>query len=286
MPTVASLVREGGAILGRAGVPSAALDAEVLLGHVLGEERQRLHLDPRRSVPADLETRYRALLARRARREPLQYLTGVQEFWSLRFRVTPAVLIPRPETEGIVEAFLRLRRRPDPLVADVGTGSGCVAVAVAHAAPAAVVHATDASEEALAVARLNAADHGVASRVTFHRGDLLQPIHDAMLAGRLDFVLSNPPYVAEADLDRLDPEVRDHEPRAALTPGGDGLGAHRRLAVEAPACLAPGGHLVAEIGLGQEAAARALYGAAPGVEVVEVRPDLAGVPRILIARRR
>jgi release factor glutamine methyltransferase len=249
-------------------------------------DRPRLHRDPGSAVPGDLEARYRALLLRRSRREPLQHLTGVQEFWSLRFRVTPAVLIPRPETEGIVEDFLRLRGRPDPLVVDVGTGSGCIAVVVARAAPGAGVHAVDASEEALAVARLNAADHGVADRITFHRGDLLRPIREAGLAGRLDFVLSNPPYVPEAEHARLAPEVRDHEPRAALVAGADGLAVHRRLADDAPACLRPGGRLIVEIGIGQEAPARALYGGRPDLEVLEVRPDLAGVPRILVARRR
>lgn len=289
-------------MLRASGVPNAARDALVLLGHALHEDTAGLHARPHDPVPEQAEARYRDLLARRATRVPLQYLTGVQEFWSLRFRVTPAVLIPRPETEGLVEAFLRLAFRPDPLVADIGTGSGCLAVAVAREVPGARVHAIDVSEEALEVARHNAAAHGTSERIVFHRGDLLEPLRAAGLEDRLDFMLSNPPYVGEGEFKTLEPEVAAHEPRAALTPGPDALLVHRRLAREAAAFLKPGGHLIVEIGHGQEPALRALYagaatagprgpepaapdGAGPtGLEVVEVRRDLAGLPRVLVAR--
>ncbi len=230
--------------------------------------------------------RFRALVARRAAREPLQYLTGVQEFWSLTFRVTPAVLIPRPETEGLVEAFLRLNRAPDPIVVDIGTGSGCLAVVAALEIPAARVYASDVSGEALEVARRNAAAHGVAGRIDFRPGDLFEPFRGADLDGRVDFILTNPPYVGEADLPGLMPEVRDHEPRAALLGGPDGLEAHRRLVRESPEFLKPGGHLLAEIGLGQETALRALYAAQPRLDLVAFQPDLAGIPRVLIACAR
>ena len=226
-------------------------------------------------------------MARRAARRPLQYLTGMQEFWSLTFRVTPAVLIPRPETEGLVEAFLRLNNVPDPVVLDIGTGSGCLAVAVAREVPGARVLAGDVSEEALCVARDNAAAHGVAARIVFRRGDLFAPFRGAPgLEGAVDFILSNPPYVGDAQFAGLMPEVRDHEPRAALVAGPDALAVHRRLARECLEFLKPGGHLIAEMGLGQEAGLRTLYGRQPRLEVVAVRPDLAGIPRVLIVRAR
>ncbi|HEU4403076.1 MAG TPA: peptide chain release factor N(5)-glutamine methyltransferase [Candidatus Polarisedimenticolia bacterium] len=287
---MASLAREGSAVLARAGIPTAALDAEILLAHILGVGRPHLHARPEEPVRPEDARRYAELLTRRAARVPLQYLTGVQEFWSLPFHVTPAVLIPRPETELLVEAFVRLNQRPDPMVIDVGTGSGCLAIAVAHEAPGALVHATDLSEEALGVARLNASDNDVAGRIAFYHGDLLAPLRGLGLEGRADFILSNPPYIAEADLPGLEPEVGRHEPRLSLTPGADPLLIHRRLAREAPPFLKPGGHLLVEIGRGQEEALPGIYGATPApgagrLEVIEVRPDLAGIPRLLVARR-
>jgi len=209
----------------------------------------------------------------------------MQEFWSLPFHVSPMVLIPRPESEVVVETVLRLAGRPDPLVVDVGTGSGCLAVALAHALPGALVHATDASEEALAVARLNAASNDVSGRIAFYHGDLLAPLASRGLEGRVDVLVSNPPYIREADLADLPPEVREHEPRAALVGGPDGLAVHRRLAREAPPFLGTGGLLVVEMGAGQDGELRVLYGPAAGLQVVEVAPDLAGIPRALAARR-
>lgn len=241
-------------------------------------------------MEAPAPARYRDLVARRAARQPLQYLTGVQEFWSLAFKVTPAVLIPRPETEGIVEAFLRLCESPAPVVLDIGTGSGCLAVTVAKEVPGARVFAADVSGEALDVARDNAAAHGVAARIEFHRGDLFGPfrgpVPGAELAGRADFILTNPPYLGDDEFPGLMPEVRDHEPRGALSAGPDPLAVHRRLARECVEFLKPGGHLIAEMGLGQEAGLRALYGGQPRLEVTDVRPDLAGIPRVLVARAR
>jgi release factor glutamine methyltransferase len=272
-------------VLQRAGIATAARDAELLLGHVLGFEPAHLHARPEETTREEDGARYRHLIARRAAHEPLQYLTGVQEFWSLTFRVGPAVLIPRPESEGIVEAFLRVNTRPDPVVVDVGTGSGCLAVAVAHELSGALLHAIDASEAALSLARLNASNNDVAGRIAFYHGDLLEPLRGLGLEQRIDAVLSNPPYIARDDLAGLEPEVRDHEPLAALTPGPDPLAVHARLAREAPPFLRPGGHLVVEFGQGQEQALRALYRGTPGVEVLEIRPDLAGIPRILVARR-
>ena len=214
----------------------------------------------------------------------------MQEFWSLAFKVTPAVLIPRPETEGIIEAFLRLSASPDPVVVDIGTGSGCLAVTVVKEVPGARVFAGDVSAEALDVARENATAHGVADRIEFRRGDLFEPFRGpgpgADLTGRVDFILTNPPYLGDDEFPGLMPEVRDHEPRGALSAGPDPLAVHRRLARECVEFLKPGGYLIAEMGLGQEAGLRALYGGRPRLEVAAVLPDLAGIPRVLVARAR
>ncbi len=281
---MASLAREGTAVLERTGIPSAALDAEVLIAFVLGVERPHLHAAPDEAVRPEDAARYRGLVERRAAGVPLPYLTGTQEFWSLRFHVTPAVLIPRPETEHLVEAFLKHNDRPDPVVIDVGTGSGCLAIVVARETPGALVHATDVSEEALRVARLNASDHDVAGRIAFYRGDLFSPLRGLGLEGRVHAVLSNPPYIAEAEMASLQPEIRDHEPRAALCAGADPLAVHRRLAGEAPGFLRPGGLLIVEIGLGQEAPLRGLYRSLGRLTVVEAVPDLAGIPRAIVSR--
>jgi len=280
-----ALAREAAARLAAAGVADPDRDAELLLLHVLGTSRERLHADP--GCPVDLAAAeaYRGLVERRAARVPIQHLLGAQEFWSLAFEVTPDVLIPRPETEHLIEAFLELPTGETPLVVDLGTGSGILAVVAARERPGARVIATDVSRAALAVAERNAARHGVAARLEFVAGDLYAALDGLGLERRVDVILSNPPYVGEADLAALAPEVRDHEPRSALTPGPDGLAAHRRIAAGAPAFVAPGGHLIVEIGLGQSAAARALYEAA-GFEVLAIRPDLAGIDRILTARRR
>ena len=250
----------------------------------MGVDRAHLHARPEEAVEEMDAARYRELVERRATRVPLQHLTGVQEFWSLPFHVSPAVLIPRPESEHLIEAFLGVNDRPNPLVLDIGTGSGCLAVAAAHEAPGALVHATDISEGALMLARLNASDNDVGGRIAFYHGDLFEPLRGRGLEGKVDVILCNPPYVSEAELAGLEPEVRDHEPRAALSPGPDGVAVHRRLAREAPAFLRPGGHLIAEFGAGQEEALREIYG--PLLEIVEIRTDLAGIPRVLVARRK
>ncbi len=210
----------------------------------------------------------------------------MQEFWSLAFRVTPAVLIPRPETEGIIEAFLRSNRAPDPVVLDIGTGSGCLAVVVAREVPGARVYASDVSEEALRVARGNAEALGVARNIDFRRGDLFEPFRGTGLQGAVDFVLANPPYVGDRELSGLMPEVRDHEPRSALVAGPDGLAVHRRLLLEAGDFLKPGGRLISEIGFGQDALLRDLCRHHPRLHHLAIEPDLAGIPRVLTARAR
>jgi release factor glutamine methyltransferase len=259
-------------------------DAEVLLAHVLAVERARLHAYPGMSVAAAAGRCFRALVQRRASHEPLQYLTGVQEFWSLPFRVTPAVLIPRPETELLVETLLALNRRPDPRVVDIGTGSGCIAISVARDLPRAEVYATDCSPAALEVARDNAASLGVAQRIRFAEGDLFAPLASPGADYRFDFILCNPPYVGAAEMPALQREVRDHEPLVALSPGDDPLAVQRRLAEGAARHLYPGGYLLVEIGWSQEEAVRSLYAGRCDIEIVEVKQDLAGIPRLVVAR--
>lgn len=284
MDDAAKLVREASVLLAQGGVPDPARDAEILLGHVLGLTRAGLHAHPGRLVPPESAGRFRGLVTRRAAREPLQYLTGLQEFWSLPFQVTPAVLIPRPETEHLIEVLLRLAPPLSPHILDLGTGSGCLAVAAAHALSSSRVVATDISDEAIEVARGNAARNGVASRVTFLCGDLFAPLAGRGLEGSFDVLLSNPPYIGEADLRGLDAEIRLHEPREALSPGPDALAMHRRLAAGAAHWLKRGGHLVAEMGLGQEIELKLVYQEAPGLALIEVTRDLAGIPRVLVAR--
>jgi release factor glutamine methyltransferase len=264
-------------------VPSPEHDAEVLLRHVLGWERSRLIADGPAELTTEAERSYRSLVDERAKRRPLQHLTGTQWFWKHEFRVSPDVLVPRPETELLVEVALELLRdRERPRVVDVGTGSGCIALSLAGERPDAEIHATDISEPALAVARDNARRLGLEGRVIFRRGDLLEPV--GALAGRLDLVVSNPPYVSVAELHGLAPEVRLHDPHQALIPPGDRLSVYRRLAPESARLLRPGGAVAVEIGQGMEdEVARETERA--GLPVSSVRLDLAGIPRVVIAHR-
>jgi release factor glutamine methyltransferase len=265
-----------------AGVDAPRLTAEVLLAHVLGWDRARVIAHLHDPLAAAARKRFRALVGRRAAGEPLQYLTGQQEFYGLLFRVTPAVLIPRPETEILVERALALARpRGAPVrFADVGTGSGCIAIAVARELPCATGCATDISAGALAVARENALRLGVRGRVAFVRGDLL-----ACFPARpvFDLILSNPPYVAGTDLAGLPGLVRDHEPHTALLGGESGLEMYRRLILQAAARLANAGHLLLEVGDGQARAVASLIRQA-GLVLEEIVEDLQGIPRCLVAR--
>jgi release factor glutamine methyltransferase len=235
------------------------------------------------------QARYDALVARRAAREPMAYLFGGREFWGLMFEVTPAVLIPRPETEIIVESALQLF--PDPRtglqIADVGTGSGCLAVKLATERPAARVVATDTSANALfLVAQPNARRHGVESRIVFAVGDLLpERLGLDPAFERFDLIVSNPPYIPEGERAALPPEVRDHEPPEALFAGPDGLDVIRRLIPMSAERLKPGGHLIFEIGINQDAAVTQLISATPGLRMVGLRNDLQGIPRTVVVQR-
>jgi release factor glutamine methyltransferase len=258
------------------------LDARLLAQHVLGWSTERFLVDGRQPEPDDFGPRYDALVARRATREPLAYIVGVREFWGLELEVTPDVLIPRPATELIVEAIQELYPdRSVPLeIADVCTGCGCVAVAIASERPTARIKAADISRPALEVARRNAARHGVSGRVTFTYGDLLDG-----LGGPFDAIVANPPYVIDRARPVLQPEVRDHEPSVALFGGEDGLSLVARLIADAPAQLRPGGHLVFEFGLGQDVEIEDLIDASPDLTLVGLRRDLQGIARTAIARR-
>jgi release factor glutamine methyltransferase len=268
--------------LSEAGINEATLDSETLLRHVTGWDRAALLVRANEEVPKEYEEPFNLLVARRAERQPLQHLTGEQAFWRHVFRVNPDVLIPRPETEVLVEAALGiLRVQAEALVVDVGTGSGCIALSLAAELPRAQVHATDVSSAALRVARENARRMGLADRVTFHEGDLLAPLK--ALAGRIDLVASNPPYVDPGDAPSLAPEVRHHEPAIALFPPCEPLAVYRRLLPEAARVLRPGGYAIVEIGHGQS---RDVVGIAASVGLVVERiiPDLADIPRTVVAR--
>lgn len=258
----------------RYGVERPRLDAEVLLAHVLGLSRIDLYVQFERPVSTDERDRYRELVRSRARdRMPVAYLTGEREFWSRPFRVTPEVLIPRPETELLVRCAADLAPRR---VAEIGTGSGAVAAALACELPEAEITAVDCSEGALAVAAENLERLGVADRVTLVAGNCTEP-----LSGTYDALVSNPPYIPSDVLEGLEPEVR-HEPRLALDGGSDGLDLLRRLAASAPA-LVPGGWLLLEIGCGQAEAVAGLLNDAGAMEVAAEK-DLAGIERVLRAR--
>lgn len=274
-------MKKGTAALKTAGISSPRVDAEVLLGFVLGCDRLALYREPRREVAAGEAARFEELVARRAAGEPVAYLTGEKEFMGLGFAVTPAVLIPRPETELLVEtAVTLLRGVAAPVVADVGTGSGAVAVSLAVLLPAARVFAVDISTAALTVARENACRHRVADRVVFCAGDLLEPF--AGNESFFDLIVANLPYVPSEEVAKLPRPVR-REPVLALDGGADGLALYRRLVSQARPLLKPGGHLLFEIGSGQGAAALGLLPPAWEANVVQ---DLAGRDRLVVARYR
>jgi release factor glutamine methyltransferase len=261
----------------------SALDARLLAQAVLGWDATRILTSGDELEPSAFAPQYNELISRRAHREPLSYITGTREFWNLSFEVSPAVLIPRPETEGLVEAVNELF--PDHQaalrIADVCTGSGCVAVAIAFDRPNARVIATDESAAALDVARRNTVRHGVTARVECVRGDLLQP-----LTGTFDAIVANPPYVPSGARAGLQPEVRDFEPASALFAGADGLDIIRRLVVESSARLTRAGYLMFEFGDGQEMVVRELISASDGLRMVDVKRDLQGIARIAISRRK
>jgi release factor glutamine methyltransferase len=281
--TIGALLRWTEQFLSQKGFESPRLDAEVLLAHALGCRRIELYTRSEEVAADEVRAKFRDIVKRRVEGCPVAYLVGTKEFYLLPFEVTPAVLIPRPATEALVLAALdRAKPLSAPRVLDIGTGSGCLAVSVAKRHAGASVVAVDTSAEALDVARGNAERHGVSERVAFRRSDLFDGI-----AGELpfDLILSNPPYIPSADIATLAPDVRGHEPRAALDGGPDGLAVFTRLVAKAPAFLNPGGWLLVEIGAGQEAVALRRLATVSGLTAGPTVRDGDGHARVVVARR-
>ena len=259
----------------------ASLDVDLYARTILGWDRARLLTEQGGAMPAALEPRFSEWIARREQREPSAYIVGVREFWGLDFAVTPAVLIPRPETEFIVEEALPLlRARSGARVADIGTGSGCLAVTLAHEVANCQVVASDLSSEALTVARRNAERHGVEARVEFVNASYLDGVD-----GLFDVIVANPPYVRDADKPALSRDVR-HEPDVALFGGADGLRDIGGVLDSAEAKLGAGGWFMMEFGYGQEDAVRELIAAMPALRLDHIHLDLQGIPRTAIIQRQ
>jgi len=289
---VRSALKQGLAQLRAAQVPSFTLAAELLLLHVLDRDRTWLYAHPEAQLSAAESEHFFALIARRANGEPTQHLTGKQEFWGLEFEVTPDVLIPRPETEHLIEVALdrlalrELRAGRKPIfggeglqIADIGTGSGCIAIALARDLPAATIYATDISSAALAVAKRNADRHSVSGHIHFVECNLLD-----ITTPEFDLIVSNPPYVGRREAETLAREVRDHEPEIALYGGEEGYELYADLITQAAAHLKTGGLLVLELGHNSLPAVQPLLDA-PTWTNVAVTNDLAGIPRVIAAER-
>jgi len=264
-----------------AGIPSPDLDARLLIGHVLGLDHAGLATQATRALSPNESETIAALATRRLAREPVARILGRKEFWGLDLVVTPAVLVPRPETETVVEAALApiADRRRALKILDLGIGSGALLLALLCELPNAIGVGTDRDVAALQVARGNAKNLGLAPRTRFVACDL-----GTALAGGFDLVVSNPPYIASGDIATLDPDVREHDPHLALDGGTDGLDAYRAIARDAARLLAPGGRLLVEIGLGQDVAVGALFAAAGLAQEGPIRNDLSGIPRVVSAR--
>ncbi len=283
--TIAETLKQASAILRTNNIANDVLDAQTLLAHALGCDRTHLIVNYNQPLADEQQTNYQSLIARRASGEPLQYIVGQQEFFGLPFRVTPAVLIPRPETELLVEETIRLAQTLPhahaPVIVDVGTGSGCIAIALARELENARIYATDLSADALAVARQNAALNGVAERIQFIQCDLLAGLPARLQA---DFIVSNPPYIATHEMAALQREVREWEPHAALTDNADGLSFYRRLLAETPQHLKSEGYLLCELGYQQAEVVTATV--KEGWSKHYLLNDLQGIPRTLVAQKR
>ena len=292
-------LREGIAQLEREKIPSAGLAAELLLMHVIAQDRAWIYAHPEAELDAAQREKYFSLIARRASGEPTQHLTGHQEFWGLDFEVTRDVLIPRPETEHVIEVSLeRLGIKNEPgaprrnakfRIADVGAGSGCIAVALAHELPSASIVATDISAAALEIAQRNATRHGVSDRIEFAECNLLDPFfHQSPATSHqspfFDLIASNPPYIGRWEESGLAREVREHEPEAALYGGETGTEIYAPLITQAAALLKPGGLLVLELGHTSALHVAKLLASSEWTSVV-ITNDLAGIPRVASAAR-
>ena len=273
--------------LDKKGIEHGRLNAERMLGHALGKRRLELYLEYDRPLAPNELSAYKTLLRERTNGLPLQYVLGETEFFSLPFSVRPPVLIPRPETEILVQTALdRLRRMEGPLaVADVGAGSGNIAVALASNFDTLTIYATDCSAEAIALAKENARRNRVSDSITFLCGDLTSPLEPLSLSNGLHAILSNPPYVRTDEWNVLPPEIRDHESRTALDGGPDGLHFYRRLAACIVRYLTPKGFLAVEVGDGQSEAVQEILRSESSLSEIEVIEDLNGIARVIIAAK-
>ena len=267
-----------------AGIDSPALDARLIVGHALSLDHTALASSPMRVLTAADRGTIAELAARRLRGEPVARILGVKEFWGLPFALSPATLVPRPDTETVVEAALATigddRRRETLRIVDLGTGTGAILLALLHELPNATGLGTDIDPQALETAQMNAHALGLTARTEFILADF-----STALNGRFDLVVSNPPYIPTRDIASLAREVRDHDPRGALDGGADGLDAYRAIARQAPVLLGDNGVLIVEIGIGQAADVEALMTAGAGLEKVAIHRDLAGLERVLSFRR-
>jgi len=283
--TISEVLKRASRFLRESAIPNDILDAQTLLAEALGCDRTYLIINYHKEVPPDVLERYRLLVERRASGEPLQYITGHQEFFGLEFEVTTDVLIPRPETEIIIEETISLARGAhlnEYLVIDVGTGSGCIAITLARELEHARVIAIDISLAALTVAKRNARRHALENRIDFIASDLLLALSPSLSA---DFIISNPPYVSEEELTGLQREVRDWEPRLALTDFADGLSFYRSLLEQAPGRLKPGGYLICEMGYTQSEKILSLIDRTYWNEPL-LLDDLQGIPRTLVVQKK
>jgi len=287
MVTIDDALIQAADLLSAHRIADARLDAETLLCHVLGRDRAWLLAHGTDRMDSDAGQMYSRVLDRRATREPLQYILGTQGFWGLEFLVTPEVLIPRPESELVVETALRLLKdMPAPRIIDLCTGSGCIAVSLAHEMPGARILAVDRSSEALAVARTNARMHGTADRIRFFEGDLFAQLAVVARGAGIDVITANPPYIRTDELATLQPEVRDFEPEQALIAGPEGTEVAERIILAAPEYLGRGGALVMEMGAGQAGALGKTIERTGRYGPAEVLKDLAGIERVIVAKRQ
>jgi release factor glutamine methyltransferase len=273
--------------LAAAGIQTARLDAEVLLAHILGKNRAWLLTHIHDTLDKKIAEDFESAFQRRAQREPLQYITGKQEFWGLEFKVTRDVLIPRPETELIVESALGIAAKliGHATILDLCSGSGCIAVSLAKELPESHLVAIDKSAKALAVTRENAGKHEVSDRIRFLEGDLFEPLRKLDLRGRIDIIVSNPPYVPSGLYASLQPEVRDYEPEMALVAGPQGIEFHRQIIDAAPGWLAEHGALIMEMGIHQAEMLREMVQATSAYAPPIVHKDLARIERVIVARK-
>jgi len=284
MPSFSSsqLYREAVDRLSQAGITNAKLEALWIVEEALGLSRLQVHAYGEDSLDSEQYQRAISLIERRASQEPLQYVLGSQEFFGLDMVVGPGVLIPRPESALLVEEVIaRVQSHPQPVIFDVGTGSGCLAISVARSLKNALVIASDRSLSALRIAKTNALKHGVERRILWFAGDLLAPLLSSRVAGKVTAIIANLPYISHDEWDRLSPDVKDFEPRLALDGGPDGLDVYRRLLQEAPGVLASEGVVCMEVGMGQADRLCEEVAASKFFEVVKVQPDLQGIPRMV-----